>query len=67
MKWYPYLSEALITRLDRAWFKTLREAPSNPCIGLIKPLAWVCKETLASIPWGGLARFFFSLYLGSEK
>ena len=44
-------------------------------MGLIKPLAWVCKETLAwvcketlaSIPWGGLARVSFSLYLGSEK
>jgi hypothetical protein len=67
MKWYPYLSEALATRLDRAWFKTLEKSPSNPCMGLIKPLAWVCKETLASIPSGGLARVSFSLYLGSEK
>ncbi len=67
MKWHPYLSEALITRLDRAWFKTLGEAPSNPCMGLIKPLAWVCKETLASIPSEGLARVSSPLYLRSEK
>lgn len=67
MKRDPHLSEALATRLRRLGSKTLGETPSNPCMGLITPLAWVCKETLASIPSGGLARVSFSLYLGSEK